>query len=214
MNRETFWELTSRVDRGALHAGDEDAAVEPLVAALAEYVPREIRAYEDHLSEVLHGLDGKVFADHAGENGDSGDAFLYCRCYVVANGKDHYSGVLSDPTGMPRSLDEWCETLLFVAARAWGRRTRRNPDEWDHETAVSWETGSNRSLWPARATEDRDPFYEPVLTRAIARAGHEYAAGQHANVVSLLAPHEKQLSSRMWKTLRDSRAKLDVRSEN
>lgn len=122
MNRETFWKLTSRVDRDALHAGDDDAAVEPLVAALAEYAPGEIRAYEDHLSGVLHALDGKVFADHAGENGDSGDAFLYCRCYVVANGKDHYSGVLSNPNGMPRSLEQWCEALLFVAARAWGLR--------------------------------------------------------------------------------------------
>jgi len=48
------------------------------------------------------------------------------------------------PSLMPKSLDEWLEPLLFVAANAHEEATG---EEWDHITPVSWETGSNKAGW-------------------------------------------------------------------
>jgi len=62
----------------------------------------------------------------------------------VGAGKEHYHRVLAMPSLMPKSLDEWLEPLLFVAANAYEEATG---EEWDHVTPVSWETGSNKAGW-------------------------------------------------------------------
>jgi hypothetical protein len=147
MDRAGFWRLVATVDRAALAAVDDAAAVQPLIDELATRDEREIGDFEEQLAQVLHALDGRVFAEHAGESGDSSDGFLYARCYVVACGEQHYAEVLADPSAMPQSVDEWCESLLYVASRAWARRTGRTEDEWSFATSVSFETGSNTAGW-------------------------------------------------------------------
>ena len=66
---------------------------------------------------------------------------------MVASGEAYYQRVLADPTAMPRSLDEWCESLLYAPSRAWAQKTGRDETEWDVETSVSYETGSNAARW-------------------------------------------------------------------
>lgn len=149
MNEEKFWQLIQQIDRSAFDEGDMDGAVEPLVEALGDLPVKSIKEFEEVLAQKLYALDGKVFADHAGESGGSGDGFLYARCYVVGCGKDTYDSVLADPTLMPNDLELWFEELLFVAAEAWAEKTGRDSDEWDAETSVSYETGSNSAAWPA-----------------------------------------------------------------
>lgn len=48
---------------------------------------------------------------------------------------------------MPQSLDHWCESLLYVAGEAWARKTGSDAADWNRETSVSFETGSNTAKW-------------------------------------------------------------------
>ncbi|MCE9552018.1 MAG: DUF4240 domain-containing protein [Planctomycetes bacterium] len=147
MDQTTFWSLIDRIDRGALNAGDEDAAVAPLIDELSRCPEQEMHEFEDILAQQLYDLDGHIYAEAADESGPSGDAFLYARCYVVGCGRDHYDAVKANPTLMPKSLDQWCESLLYVASRAWAAATGNNEEDWEHFTGVSYETGSNKAKW-------------------------------------------------------------------
>lgn len=98
MNEEKFWQLIQQIDRSAFDEGDMDGAVEPLVDALGELPVKAIKKFEEILAKKLYALDGKVFADNAGEPGNSGDGFLYARCYVVGGGQATYDCVVAAPT--------------------------------------------------------------------------------------------------------------------
>jgi hypothetical protein len=148
MDQTAFWRLIGRIDRGAFRDGDEEGAVEPLVESLAECSEADIKEFENILAQCLYDLDGQAYADQAGESGQSDDGFLYSRCYVVARGQKHYDAVKADPTKMPKSLDNWCESLLFVAQHAWASATGKEEDAWDHHAPVCYETGSNKANWP------------------------------------------------------------------
>jgi len=147
MNQSEFWRLIGKIDLGALCDGDEEGAVKPLGEALAECSEGEIHEFENILAQCLYDIDGEVYADEAEESGQSGDGFLYARCFVVAKGKQHYDAVKADPTKMPKSLDEWCESLLYVSQRAWAVATGEDEESWDHQSPVSYETGSNSANW-------------------------------------------------------------------
>ena len=144
MSDDEFWKLIALIDREQLAGGDEDVAIEPLASALASRPEDDLRGFEDVLAQKLYALDGQRFAQEAGNSGGSDDAFLYARCWVVGAGKEHYHRVLATPRLMPKSLDEWLEPLLYVASNAYEKATG---EEWDHETPVSWETGSNEAEW-------------------------------------------------------------------
>jgi hypothetical protein len=147
MDRPTFWQLIDTIDRAALRSGDEDRAVQPLIQALAAYGQNELQEFEDVLTECLYDIDSEAHADAAGESGKSGDGFLYARCYVVASGETYYQGVLSDPAKMPRSIEQWCEPLLYAAPRAWAASTGNDEESWEHQSPLSYETGSNEAKW-------------------------------------------------------------------
>lgn len=147
MNEAAFWSLVSQIDVAALDAGDEEGAVRPLERALAGLSEDEIEAFAELLARHLYDIDGQSYADNAGESAGSDDGFLYARCYVVAKGRDYYQTVKGDPTQMPKSLDQWCESLLYAHRYAWARLTRRDIDDCPIEPSISYETGSNRALW-------------------------------------------------------------------
>jgi len=93
---------------------------------------------------MLYELDGRRYANASGESGRSDDAFLYARCFVVAMGWDVYQRTREDPELMPKTLDRWCEPLLYGASRAW---EVGHGERLELATKVSFETGSNRALW-------------------------------------------------------------------
>jgi hypothetical protein len=148
MTRKDFWRLIDSIDRQALDAGDEDGAIRPLEERLRFLSEPDLETFEEHLSQSLHALDGQVFADASGESGASDDGFLYARCYVVARGKAHYESTLNDPTLMPKTVDHWCEALLYPHRRVWAYLTGKDQSEWAFEASVSYESGSNEKLWP------------------------------------------------------------------
>ena len=156
MDDATFWALVDRLDWR--HEGDDGHTVAPVVAALTDLPPPEIVAFEEVLAEKLYALDGRAWAREIGSGWWGGeppvsvDDFLYARCVVVANGKDFYEAVLSDPTQMPKDME--FEALLFVASRAWESKTG---EEADFLTSVSYETFSNQAGWPPAEPEPMVP---------------------------------------------------------
>ena len=143
MDEYAFWRLINLVDRGLI-TKDEYAAVAPLIEALSTRPPEEIAAFEEHLARKLYALDGRRYAEESGESSDSVDAFLYARCWVVAQGEAEFRRVLDEPARMPKSLDQWCEALLTVARTAY-ERVKGEPAAFNR--SVSYESGSNRAQW-------------------------------------------------------------------
>jgi len=147
MDKQQFWDLMKNVDQTELEAGYDEEAMEPLIEALAKLAKlgtTELEQFEERLAEALFELDQKNLADHAGESGESGDGFLYARCYVVARGKAFFERVLADASQMPNSIEQWCEPLLFAVAEAWAAE---HEDEWDYLPQTDCETGSNAAGW-------------------------------------------------------------------
>ena len=141
MTLDEFWALIARIDRQALRDQHETNAIAPVIAALTKQSEAEIEAFDEHLARVLYDLDTRAHRECAGNSAESVDGFLYARCHVVAQGREHYQSVLADPARMPKTLEEWCEPLLFAGAKAWSDLT--GEDSWHPETSVSYETGSN-----------------------------------------------------------------------
>jgi hypothetical protein len=146
MTIDDFWKLIDHIDREALQSGEgyDQIAVQPLIQALGALAQPELQAFQEHLAEMLYELDGRQYADASGDSGRSVDAFLYARCFVVAMGKDVYQRTRGDSNLMPKTLDRWCEPLLYAAAQAW---QTQSGERLHFETKVSFETGSNSSLW-------------------------------------------------------------------
>ena len=149
MDRATFGKPIATIDGDAIRDGDEDAALSPLLQTLSERSDVELAGFAEQLAQVLFQRGGQVYADCAGDSGNSDDGFLYARCYVVALGRDHYERVVASPSEMPESLEEWCEGLRYVPQRAWAALTGNQEEAWPHRTSVSDESGSNRALWPS-----------------------------------------------------------------
>lgn len=147
MTEAEFWELIGKVDRRLLEELDEDGALRPLYETLRGQPEARLAGFGEWLARVLHAIDGKVWAENAGISGTSDDGFLYARCYVVAQGRDFYEAIRSDPRRFPKSVDFWCEGLLYQHRHAWAAGTGREVSEWPFETSVSFESGSHRELW-------------------------------------------------------------------
>jgi hypothetical protein len=146
----TFWELIDLLDWS--RDGDDDRVVKPLVDRLASLPDAEIGEFHEVLAQKLYDLDGRDWARESGgdiwfgePNDLSVDGFLYARSAVVARGRATYEAVLADPTMMPKNAA--FETLLYVAAAAYERKTGLEWDDLD-DTEVSYETFSNDAGWP------------------------------------------------------------------
>ncbi len=146
MTKDEFWALISLLDATALDMeaaeGEPDPVTEPLIRALASLPEEEITAFDDLMSEFLYDLDGEAWAQQAGVSGQFEDLFLYCRCVVVASGREAYAGVFADPSAMPAGME--FERLLDVPAHAWRRKTGT---DYRHTPKFSLEMRANRENW-------------------------------------------------------------------
>lgn len=148
MQLDEFWALITLLDGANIDdepaEGEDDTVTEPLVRALAAREPEDIRSFDDRLAELLYELDGQAWAGNAGVCGEFEDLFLYCRCCVIANGREFYQAVLANPLLMPAGME--FERLLSVAERAWVRRTGKT---YEHVPEFSVEMRANASNWPS-----------------------------------------------------------------
>ena len=157
MTELEFWQILSLFDWNK--TGDDDAVLEPACSALAKKAPDEIIHFEEILAEKLYAIDTRRHckACYAGEldpdNGDdyiSADDFLYQRCVVVANGREFYYDVRDNPGAFPQGME--FEALLSLGSNAFERATG---NEFEHCTAVSYESFQNHDGW--EATEETNP---------------------------------------------------------
>jgi hypothetical protein len=144
---DKFWNLIGCLDWS--RSGNDDAVLEPMVAALAAMPKADIRGFHERLAWNLYRLDTRAHARHIGgdayvddDSHFSADGFLYARCCAVANGQAFYEAALADPARMPKDLE--FEALLSAADAAWERRTG---GEFDGDTGCSFESFSNLEGW-------------------------------------------------------------------
>lgn len=145
LTAEKFWGLIGLLD------GDMRNE-EKLISALGLLPPSDILAFAESLADALFALDRPELTDDPNDAEQipmSEDVFLYFRCSVVVAGREAFERVLRE--GVLRE-SEWDdegsgEGLLSVAPVAFERATAR---EWEHDTHVSYETGSNREAWGSR----------------------------------------------------------------
>ena len=147
MDINEFWKLIGLIDQEALEECDDEEAVEPIASELASKSESEIDQFQEYLSQTLYAIDGQKWIEEAGDSSDSGDGFLYARCYAVAKGREFYSNVLSNPSLMPISSDQWAESLLYVAGQTWAELTGNDEEDYDRESSVSYESFSNSAQW-------------------------------------------------------------------
>lgn len=143
MTDSEFWQLIAHIDLKTLEEGDEVAAVRPVQEALTGRSEAELEEFQEILAQKLYAIDGRAYVENAGQSGFSDDGFLYARLYVVAQGREHYEAVRADSTRMPKSIKQWCESLLYTPRYAWANLTGRDVQEWPFEPTVSYESGSN-----------------------------------------------------------------------
>lgn len=146
LSEQDFWDLVARLDWRK--KGDDDAVIEPVVAALAAAPLRHIYDFKDILSQKLYLLD--TFR-HAGQIGESAypsdqnfspDGFLFARCCAVANGRDAYEQARRDPAAMPKNLE--FAPLLRIANEAY---RRQKGTLLRYVAAYPIETFSNEKGW-------------------------------------------------------------------
>lgn len=138
-------------------------ALDELTAVLAERGEADVVAFAEALARALHDLDTPAHfgqrvhdvsePDDAPAMAMSADVFLYARCAVVAAGRETWTRTVADPAAM---AGRWevadGELLLGVAPEAYERATGLL---WDHETAVSYETGADAAAWGEEPAEGR-----------------------------------------------------------
>lgn len=142
-----FWALIDLLDWQ--QTGNDDAVIEPVVAALSKAPLRHIYDFKDILSQKLYLLDTAAHAKQIGEGayGEdtdvfSEDGFLFSRCCAVANGREQYETIRQNPALMPKDIE--FAPLLRIAneahRRAYGTVLR-------YVSAYSVETFSNHKGW-------------------------------------------------------------------
>ena len=142
LSDDRFWALIDVLDGTAANA-------DVLTAALRELPLADIVAFTEALADALHALDRPELTsdpDDPEQLPMSEDVFLYFRCSVVAAGRGAFERVLHEDVLRERDWDDEGagERLLGVGPAAFEAKTGR---DWDHETHVSFETGSNREAW-------------------------------------------------------------------
>lgn len=138
MKEDTFWDLIEKLDWSK--EGVDELVNRPLVRALAKKKSVEIEGFFELLARAAYMLDTRAHWFAWGKWGN--DYFLYQRLCVVANGYDFFAQVQRHPTAFDGSTNY--ESLLYVADEAYLKCTG---NEFDRNSSVSVETGSNPAGW-------------------------------------------------------------------
>ncbi len=147
LGEQGFWDLIALLDWRQV--GNDDAVIEPVVAALAKAPLRHVYDFKDILSQKLYLLDSAEHARQIGEGAHrqnaeyfSEDGFLFARCCAVANGKKAYETARKNPQKMPKDME--FAPLLRIANEA---HRRIKGTALRYVAAYSVETFSNGNGW-------------------------------------------------------------------
>ncbi|MEV4004966.1 DUF4240 domain-containing protein [Actinomadura sp. NPDC049753] len=140
MDEDSFWLLIENCRPGAPDPDAEHLAA-TLTTRLAAGPLSAVIGFAENLAWALYRLDRREYGRDL-----SGDAFLYTRAAVVADGRDAYDRVLGNPAKfVPYAAGlVWAESLLYVPDRAYEHITG---EEWGRNTRYSYESYSNAAGW-------------------------------------------------------------------
>ena len=151
LSEQDFWDLIALLDWPK--EGNDEAVIEPVVAALSASSLRHIYDFKDILSQKLYQLDTAQHAAQIGEMSHqegsekfSPDGFLFARCCAVANGRDAYEEARSKPAAMHKDLE--FAPLLRIANEAY---RRQKGTLMRYVAAYPIETFSNEKGWDESA---------------------------------------------------------------
>lgn len=148
MDVKMFWEIMDKADWDKL--GDDDAVLSPVVEDLSKLDDGEIFAFEDVMSKLLYDIDSQEIALqlYGPELHFSEDLFLYQRCVALCNGENYYNHIVSGKEKL--DPDSEFEAILYVPHLAWAKKHDADSGDYPHFPEISYETGSNESLWPMK----------------------------------------------------------------
>ncbi len=145
-----FWRIIDLLDWQ--QEGNDEAVIAPAVEALVKLPVPDILKFADILFYKLYMIDGAEYAREIGADaytGSKGDFaknwFLYIRCCVVANGRDYYLSVQTDPKLMPKDTE--FRALLGIAPQAYKAKTGKRLNYCGQHP---FETFSNKPLWASQ----------------------------------------------------------------
>lgn len=140
---DQFWDIVNMFD---WNKKKRDDIILPAVMALSRMPISAIYLFQDFLSEKLFNLDTKEHAkSYMSQQPDdyfSVDDFLYVRCAVVAEGREYYENVVSNPSELSAKID--FEHILSVAGEAYLKKTGRR---FEYSPLYNYETRSNIEKW-------------------------------------------------------------------
>lgn len=147
MPDEQFWMLIDKLDWD--HEGDDLRVIEPCINALAKMENKDIFAFDEALNSKLFILDTEKYARNIGRESYRGKDqyfskswFLNARCCAVANGKEAFDEIISNPENMPKDLG--FKALVSIAEKAY---LQKNGTRYNYATRHSNKTFSNKDGW-------------------------------------------------------------------
>lgn len=146
MNEKEFWKVMDKADWSS--QGDDDKVLAPVIDVLAKLSDEEIFGFEDVMSKLLYDIDSQEIALqlYGPELHFSEDLFLYQRCVALVNGAKYYKKILTGKEKLDPGKE--FEAILYVPHRAWAQKHQADSGDYPHFPEISYETGSNETLWP------------------------------------------------------------------
>ena len=143
LSEAQFWGIIEELDWSKQ---ESNSIMAKAVKTLSLMPVANIYLFKDKLSEKLYNLDTKAHANTYKSKQEDGylsvDDFLYVRCAVVAEGKDYYENVLTQPSEMP--IEIAFEPLLSLANTAYQMKTGK---KMNYFPIFNYETHSNYAAW-------------------------------------------------------------------
>lgn len=140
-----FWETMKLCNWNC--EGDDNKVLLPVIEYLSKQEENSIFEFDDSMSELLYHLDTKKLAEQCRELDRymSDDSFLYSRCVALINGAGYYKEAVKGKRKEMWSME--FEALLYVPAKAWALKHKKDTEEYPHFTPFCYETGSNKEGW-------------------------------------------------------------------
>lgn len=149
LSESDFWELIALLNWSK--SGDDNAVIEPVVAALVAAPFRHIYDFADILSQKLYLLDDERYTNGLEDADFVADKFLYTRCCVVANGLSFFKHIQQHPEEMPHNL--LFAPILRIPNEAYRQKIGKN---LEHIWAYPIETYSNSIGWQSLNLRNQD----------------------------------------------------------
>lgn len=154
LDPEGFWEIINCIDHE--YGGDSEAVISSIVRHLKNCGDEYIFAFDDMVSELIYGLDGREYAEGLFEGEEfAEEKFLSARCAAIAMGAEHYDDVKNHRRKLSgENIHEYkgrwygvTDGLMTAAADAWSRKHLDEVKNYPHKPRYCVASHSNSEMW-------------------------------------------------------------------